>query len=80
MDPNRVAELIREAIPGAEVDVRSPDGTHFEALVVCEGFAGQRTLQRHRTVYDALGALVGREIHALSLRTLTPAERDAQDT
>lgn len=77
MDPQLVAELIRKAMPEAEVSVRSPDGTHFEALVVSDQFDGQRTLQRHRTVYAALGELVGGEIHALALKTLTPAERDA---
>lgn len=78
MNPDEVAELIRAALPEAQVTVRSPDGTHFEAEVVSERFAGQRTLQRHRVVYEALGRLVGAEIHALSLRTLTSEERDAQ--
>lgn len=74
MDPEKVEALICSAMPDAHVAVTSPDGTHFEALVVSPRFEGQRTLQRHRAVYEALGALVGREIHALSLRTLTPAE------
>lgn len=78
MDPEHVADLIRKAMPEAQVSVRSPDQTHFEALVVSERFAGKPTLQRHRAVYAALGALVGAEIHALSLRTLTTEERDAQ--
>ena len=60
----------------AKVEVRGADGRHFEALIVSEQFAGQRTLQRHRAVYATLGTLVGEEIHALSLRTLTPAELD----
>lgn len=78
MDPQQVAELIRNAMPGAEVTVQSADGTHFEALVVSDQFEGQRTLQRHRSVYATLGDLVGGKIHALALRTLTRAERDAQ--
>ena len=41
---------------------------------MAEEFEGVRKLQRHQMVYRTLGALVGNEIHALSLRTLTPAE------
>ena len=53
------------------------DHTHFEALVVCADFAGKRSLARHQMVYATLGPLMGREIHALSLRTLTPEEQAA---
>ncbi|MDH3588681.1 MAG: BolA/IbaG family iron-sulfur metabolism protein [Gammaproteobacteria bacterium] len=74
MDPSEVEALISAALPGARVSVQSPDGSHFEALVISEQFDGQRTLARHRIVYAALGERVGREIHALSLRTQTPAE------
>lgn len=77
MDPQEVEALIGAAMPEATVTVRSPDGSHFEATIVSEAFAGQPTLARHRAVYAALGERVGREIHALSLRTLTPAEAGA---
>jgi stress-induced morphogen len=52
---------------------------HFEALVVSPGFAGRRPLQRHQQVYGALGTLMGGEIHALALTTLTPDELAARD-
>jgi hypothetical protein len=42
--------------------------------VVSEAFAGLRPLQRHQLVYRTLGARMGAEIHALSIRALTPAE------
>ena len=74
MNPQEVEALISAALPDAEVTVKSPDGTHFEALVISAQFEGQRTLARHRVVYAALGELVGREIHALALRTQTPEE------
>ena len=80
MDPLAVEALIRAAMPDARIDVKSPDGSHFEAVVISEQFDGQRTLTRHRAVYDALGSRVGREIHALSLRTLTPAEARVEST
>ena len=47
---------------------------HYEALVICAAFAGKRSLQRHQMVYGTLGERVGREIHALALKTFTPEE------
>ncbi len=74
MTPGQVRERIEQALPGATVEVRSDDNVHFEALVVAAQFTGRRTIARHQLVYRALGAAVGREIHALSLDTATPDE------
>lgn len=74
MTPEQVREQIEQALPGATVEVRSGDNVHFEALVIASQFAGLRTIARHQLVYRALGAAVGREIHALSLETPAPDE------
>ena len=74
MTPQQVADLIRNALPGADVVVRSGDNVHFESRVVSAAFAGRRPLQRHQLVYAALGELMGGEIHALSIEALTPEE------
>ncbi|HEX9474858.1 MAG TPA: BolA family protein [Steroidobacteraceae bacterium] len=74
MHPSLVAELIRAALPDAEVTVESDDQTHFNARVVSESFQGLRGLARHQLIYRALGSRVGREIHALSIEALTPQE------
>jgi acid stress-induced BolA-like protein IbaG/YrbA len=50
------------------------DGQHFQALIVSEQFAGRSRVQRHQLVYAALGERMREEIHALSMRTLTPGE------
>ena len=50
------------------------DGQHFQALIVSAAFAGKSRVQRHQLVYAALGDRMREEIHALSMRTLTPAE------
>jgi acid stress-induced BolA-like protein IbaG/YrbA len=50
------------------------DGQHFQALVVSGEFAGRSRVQRHQLVYTALGERMREEIHALSMRTLTPEE------
>ena len=76
MHPQEVAKLIQQGMDTTEVEVRSDDGSHFSALVVSEQFVGLRPLQRHQLVYGTLGERVGREIHALSIRVLTAAERD----
>jgi acid stress-induced BolA-like protein IbaG/YrbA len=74
MHPAQVADLIRAALPGAAVTVASDDQTHFSARIVSASFAGLRGVARHQLVYRALGELVGREIHALSIEALTPEE------
>jgi acid stress-induced BolA-like protein IbaG/YrbA len=53
------------------------DGQHFQALVVSVAFAGKSRVQRHQLVYAALGERMREEIHALSMRTLTPEEWQA---
>ena len=74
MSPEDVARLIRAGLPGALVHVQSEDNTHFAARVVAREFAGKRSVARHQLVYRALGELMGREIHALSIEALTPEE------
>jgi acid stress-induced BolA-like protein IbaG/YrbA len=54
------------------------DGQHFQALIVSPAFDGKTRIQRHQMVYAALGERMREEIHALSMRTLTPAEWNAQ--
>jgi len=71
---DRIRQLIEQGLPGARVDVHGDDGVHFEARVVAAEFAGKLPLARHRMVYATLGALMGNEIHALALKTLTPDE------
>ena len=74
MNPEEVARLIRAGLPGAQVRVQSDDNTHFAARIVAREFAGKKSLARHQLVYRALGELMGREIHALSIEALTPEE------
>jgi acid stress-induced BolA-like protein IbaG/YrbA len=50
------------------------DGRHFQAVIVSNAFAGKRPIQRHQLVYAALGDRMREEIHALSMKTLTPEE------
>ena len=74
MNADTIRQLIEQGLPGARAEVRGDDGVHFEATVVSEAFRGKLPLARHRMVYATLGERMGGEIHALSLRTLTPDE------
>ena len=47
---------------------------HFKVMVVSEAFAGKASLARHRAVYAALGQMMETDIHALSIKALTPQE------
>lgn len=77
MDPSEIERLIATGFADPLVKVMSADNTHFEALVVAEEFAGKRPLARHQLVYQCLGTRVGNEIHALSIKALTPDEWQA---
>jgi len=50
------------------------DGQHFQAVVVSKEFERRSRVQRHQLVYAALGERMREEIHALSMKTLTPQE------
>ena len=51
-------------------------GGHFRALIVSERFEGRSAVARQRLVYAALSQEMDGDIHALSMRTLTPSEWD----
>jgi len=50
------------------------DGHHFEATIIAAEFEGKSRIQRHQLVYAALGDKMKAEVHALSMKTLTPSE------
>ncbi|MBC7435976.1 MAG: BolA family transcriptional regulator [Bdellovibrionales bacterium] len=51
------------------------DGRHWSAVIVADAFEGKRLIQRHQRVYATLGARMHTdEVHALSMKTYTPAE------
>ncbi len=54
-------------------------GGHFTVNIVSEHFAGKTSVQRHQMIYRALGTLMQTDIHALSIRALTPHEQATQE-
>jgi acid stress-induced BolA-like protein IbaG/YrbA len=71
--PESIKQGIEAALGCEHVEVIG-DGQHFQALIVSAQFAGRNRVQRHQLVYGALGERMREEIHALSMRTLTPEE------
>lgn len=75
--PQDVKNYIAQGLPCERLEV-SGDGQHFEALIVSREFEGKSRVARHQRVYQALGDRMREEVHALSMRTLTPEEWSAQ--
>ena len=78
MEPSAadVRRYIAEGLECEELQVDG-DGRHFDALVVSSAFEGKSRVQRHQLVYAALGERMREEVHALSIKALTPAEWQA---
>ena len=75
--PQQVRDFIAAGLPCEHLEVEG-DGRHFFATIVSEAFAGRARVARHQQVYAALGDRMREQIHALSMKTLTPAEWAAQ--
>ena len=84
--PVLIRTRLEQALGTAQVSVRDDShlhvghagaasgGGHYHVAIVSPAFAGRSRVARHRLVYDCLADLMRREIHALSLTTLTPEE------
>ena len=71
--PENIQQYIEQGMPCELVRVTG-DGQHFEAIIVIAEFRGKNRVQQHQIVYRALGDRMKAEIHALSMKTLTPEE------
>jgi BolA protein len=73
LDPETIELIDESALHAGHAGAQSGGG-HFRLTIVSARFRGQDTRARHRLVYDALGPLMRREIHALSIRAVAPEE------
>jgi acid stress-induced BolA-like protein IbaG/YrbA len=71
--PADVQSFIEKGLACAHIEVEG-DGQHFFATIVSAEFEGTNRVARQRRVYQALGDRMREQIHALSMKTLTPAE------
>lgn len=72
MNPEEIAALIRDGVPGARVEIEDirGDGEHYAAKVVANAFRGKTRVQQHQMVYAAMKGKVGTSLHALSIQTV----------
>jgi acid stress-induced BolA-like protein IbaG/YrbA len=74
MNEQTIETLISRGLPCKFIEITG-DGRHWNAVIVSESFRGKRLIQRHQMVYATLGNMMQTdEIHALSMKTLTPEE------
>ncbi|HEX7437493.1 MAG TPA: BolA family protein [Caldimonas sp.] len=71
--PADIQRFIVAGLACEHVEVEG-DGRHFFATIVSREFEGTSRVARHQRVYQALGERMREQIHALSMKTLTPAE------
>lgn len=72
---NELKQLLNDAFPDASIDVvdLAGDNDHYQASITSEQFIGKSRIQQHQMVYQALKGKMGDELHALALKTRTPA-------
>ncbi len=72
---SEIQQLIHAAIPDAtlQIDDLVGDGDHYAVHVTSASFSGKTRIQQHQMVYQALGTRVGKQLHALSIRTSLPS-------
>jgi acid stress-induced BolA-like protein IbaG/YrbA len=74
MTADEIKSLISSGLPCSHCALEG-DGRHWYATVVSAAFEGKRAIQRHQMVYATMGARMQTdEVHALSIKTYTPAE------
>ena len=74
MHPKEVKKLLSTQIKCDHIEVYGEDQRHYEVLLVSPEFEGLMKIKRHRKIYDALGDHMIADIHALTIKAMTPAE------
>ena len=69
-----ILEIIDESRKHAGHAGARDGGGHYVVRIVSAQFVGKSTIARHRMIYSAMGELMKREIHALTLQALAPNE------
>ena len=80
MTAEQLQALITAGLPCTHIALEG-DGRHWYATIVSDAFEGKRLIARHQQVYGTLGGRMQTdEVHALSMKTFTPAEWAAQNS
>ena len=79
MDAHGIKEAIERGIPGARAEVSGGDA-HFAAVVVAAAFEGKSRIEQHQMIYALFrDEMASQEIHALSIKTTTPADASREN-
>ena len=73
LDPSAL-EIIDDSARHAGHAGAAAGGGHFIVHITADAFRGRTLIQRHRLVYDAVGDMMHRDIHALSIHARAPDE------
>ena len=73
MTKKEIENLIKKSIPDALVTIEDlrGDGDHYSATIISKSFLGKSKIEQHKMVYDSLKGKMGRELHALMIKTKT---------
>ena len=71
MQKEVIKQLIKKSIPDASVTIEDlkGDGDHYSATVISKSFVGKTKIEQHKIVYESLQGKMGKELHALMLKT-----------
>ena len=71
MTKDEIHSLIKESIPDAIVEIEDlrGDGDHYSATIISKAFLDKSKIEQHKMVYDSLKGKMGKELHALMLKT-----------
>ncbi|MGE5817550.1 MAG: BolA family protein [Deltaproteobacteria bacterium] len=75
--PEEIKTTLEKALPGSTVETRdlTGGGDHWQVIIVSPAFEGKGLVEQHRLVNEVLKAEIGdQRIHALALKTFTPAQ------
>lgn len=73
LEPERL-EIIDDSAKHVGHKGAKSSGGHYRLVIVSTAFAGKSTVMRHRMIYEALGEMMRKEVHALSIQAHTPGE------
>ena len=77
MTSSDLIRYIKEKLPDANIEINdlAGDNDHYSAVITSNSFVGKNRIQQHQMVHDALKDKLGTELHALTIKTITPKEK-----
>jgi acid stress-induced BolA-like protein IbaG/YrbA len=80
MEPEQVAELVKQQLPDCEIEVRN-EGNHYLVIAIGDRFEGLTPVKKQQLIYSTLNEqLAEGTIHALTIKAFTPAQWEARKT